>query len=558
MVQREVGERFAAKPGERGLRRAVRARAARVRRQGAAPRRAHRVPPGAERRLGARRPERRSGLRPRRTLRAFVQPPSPTVARRCRSLARAGRRAGGRDRAAPRSRRSGRPLDARAERSRRPSGANCTSARGGDPMRDARPGKVNLCLFVGRPRVRTAAPARLRRAAALARRRADSPGADGTATRSLPRVDGPNLAAARSSCLPHGGRLGRPPSDSPSTSTCRSRPGWAAGSGDAAAALRLAAHAAGGAPAELLHELIARARAPTCRAQVEPGPVLMHGAGEHVERLPEPRPFALVIVRRRRRSRPPPSTAPSTSSAAAARRTSSTASCAAEDPRAGEPPPPVNDLQAAALHLLPEIETTLRRVRDAGAVSALVSGSGPTVFGLFGAREAAARAAAGARPARGRGRARDRRLRSGARGVKWGWLLGAVALAGFLRSAGARSGVPRRPPAGSASSPRCWSASRHPAAEHREADRGHRAGAREVDLPPRRCPRVPGDRRVRRPDRAGGDDRDRRRRRRRPGRDLAVRADRDHVVRRRRGRPRAPTRSAASSAAPGCCATASA
>ena len=42
-----------------------------------------------------------------------------------------------------------------------------------------------------------------------------------------------------------------------------------------------------------------------------------------------------------------------------------------------------NDLQAAAISLCPQIAESLRAMRDAGAQEALVSGSGPTVVGLF-------------------------------------------------------------------------------------------------------------------------------------------------------------------------------
>jgi 4-diphosphocytidyl-2-C-methyl-D-erythritol kinase len=43
----------------------------------------------------------------------------------------------------------------------------------------------------------------------------------------------------------------------------------------------------------------------------------------------------------------------------------------------------VNDLQPAALALAPEIEEALDAARAAGADVAMVSGSGPTVLGLF-------------------------------------------------------------------------------------------------------------------------------------------------------------------------------
>jgi 4-diphosphocytidyl-2-C-methyl-D-erythritol kinase len=52
----------------------------------------------------------------------------------------------------------------------------------------------------------------------------------------------------------------------------------------------------------------------------------------------------------------------------------------------------VNDLEPAALSLRPEIASVLDRVRAAGAESAFVSGSGPTVVGLVWGEDAADRA----------------------------------------------------------------------------------------------------------------------------------------------------------------------
>ena len=43
----------------------------------------------------------------------------------------------------------------------------------------------------------------------------------------------------------------------------------------------------------------------------------------------------------------------------------------------------VNDLQAAAIALRPEIEEALRALEEAGAAHAMVTGSGPTAFGLY-------------------------------------------------------------------------------------------------------------------------------------------------------------------------------
>lgn len=54
----------------------------------------------------------------------------------------------------------------------------------------------------------------------------------------------------------------------------------------------------------------------------------------------------------------------------------------------------INDLEPAALSLRPEIAGVLNRVRAAGAESAFVSGSGPTVVGLMWGEDAADRAEA--------------------------------------------------------------------------------------------------------------------------------------------------------------------
>jgi 4-diphosphocytidyl-2-C-methyl-D-erythritol kinase len=53
----------------------------------------------------------------------------------------------------------------------------------------------------------------------------------------------------------------------------------------------------------------------------------------------------------------------------------------------------INDLQPAAVSLRPEIDDALDALRGAGAAVALMTGSGPTVFGLFRDRAEAERAA---------------------------------------------------------------------------------------------------------------------------------------------------------------------
>jgi 4-diphosphocytidyl-2-C-methyl-D-erythritol kinase len=52
-----------------------------------------------------------------------------------------------------------------------------------------------------------------------------------------------------------------------------------------------------------------------------------------------------------------------------------------------------NDIQPATLRLRPELQAALEALRGTGALGAQVSGSGPTLFGIFESREAADAAA---------------------------------------------------------------------------------------------------------------------------------------------------------------------
>ena len=165
MVQKEVGERFAAKPGTAAYGvPSVLAQLAcdvRVLRAGLA----YRLPPRAERRL---RPRRADPPRARRPSRRCARWSSTGFAHRRKALARSlslapGRRAGD---PRPRARRArgDRPPGRRARRAARAgrvARAAGGAARGGRPGRGARamkplrclaPAKVNVCLFVGRPR----------------------------------------------------------------------------------------------------------------------------------------------------------------------------------------------------------------------------------------------------------------------------------------------------------------------------------------------------------------------------------------------------------------------
>jgi 4-diphosphocytidyl-2-C-methyl-D-erythritol kinase len=115
----------------------------------------------------------------------------------------------------------------------------------------------------------------------------------------------------------------------------------------------------------------------------------MTGAGEHVRPLAAPETFALVSL-------PSPQGLPTHAVDPDFDRLGvlrSPAELAELEARGGELPVH-NDLQAAARSLCPPIDEALAAVAATGPEHVLVSGSGPTVFGVYDDPERA-RAAAG-------------------------------------------------------------------------------------------------------------------------------------------------------------------
>jgi 4-diphosphocytidyl-2-C-methyl-D-erythritol kinase len=179
--------------------------------------------------------------------------------------------------------------------------------------------------------------------------------------------------------------------------------GLGGGSGDAAATLRLAATASGLGDGALLQEL-ARTLGADVPSQVQPGRWLARGAGELLQALPDPIvPLGVLVLPIAR----PLSTADVYAQAdrmglVRERAELADAHRALADALAdGSPLPPAellrNDLESAALALCPEIGAALLEARAADADAALVSGSGPTVLGLFAGSRGPARARAAAR-----------------------------------------------------------------------------------------------------------------------------------------------------------------
>jgi 4-diphosphocytidyl-2-C-methyl-D-erythritol kinase len=164
--------------------------------------------------------------------------------------------------------------------------------------------------------------------------------------------------------------------------------GMGGGSADAAAVLRIAPRLApvsgesvGGLAASLGADV---------PSQLRPGRSLGTGAGDVIELLEPLPPHAFVIV--------PQAFGLSTADVyreadrLGLPRAESDLTERLREIRGGGEPVYVNDLEPAALSLRPAIGGALDAVRDAGADHAMVSGSGPTVFGLYLGEDAIARA----------------------------------------------------------------------------------------------------------------------------------------------------------------------
>jgi 4-diphosphocytidyl-2-C-methyl-D-erythritol kinase len=196
-------------------------------------------------------------------------------------------------------------------------------------------------------------------------------------------VDGPNLAADALRRLRARG-WSRPPFRMEIEKRIPVAAGLGGGSADAAAVLRLASGEVGGLD-RLALELGA-----DVPGQLEPGTALIGGVGERVEPLPEPSEYAVVLV--------PATDGLSTAEVYAeadrlglgrTREELAALSGRLRAAASGRDSPLRyrelldNDLQDAALSLRPAIRDALEALHEVGAQRALVTGSGPTAFGLF-------------------------------------------------------------------------------------------------------------------------------------------------------------------------------
>jgi 4-diphosphocytidyl-2-C-methyl-D-erythritol kinase len=259
------------------------------------------------------------------------------------------------------------------------------------------PGKVNLCLFLGPRRehglhevVTVIESVSLRDELTISVSTADSVRCLG--------VPAPNLISTALERLRMRGWAG-PPLEVDVDKRLPVAAGMGGGSADAAAMLRAARRLAP-LPEKLMQEVAAELGADV-PSQLEPGLVLATGAGERVQPLPALTAHAFVILPQRFHL----STANVYAEADRLRLPHAEAELEVlRRPlvaalRRGERPADellVNDLEPAALSLRPEVHEALDAMRAAGAEHALVSGSGPTAFGLFWGEDCAGRAEAAA------------------------------------------------------------------------------------------------------------------------------------------------------------------
>jgi 4-diphosphocytidyl-2-C-methyl-D-erythritol kinase len=254
------------------------------------------------------------------------------------------------------------------------------------------PAKLNLCLYVGPRRddglheIRSLfEPLELADELRIGEASEDEVICEG--------IEGPDLTATALAALRKHGWDG-PPLRIEVSKRVPVAAGLGGGSADAAAVLRLAMGEIEG-----LRSIAAGIGADV-PSQLQPRPCLVAGAGEVIEPAPPPGEHAVVLL-------------PQAEGLA-------TAAVYAEADRLGLPRGEaelevirrrlrdavdegsspldyrehlVNDLQAAAISLRPEIEEALRALEEAGAAHAMVTGSGPTAFGLYPTAEEAASAA---------------------------------------------------------------------------------------------------------------------------------------------------------------------
>jgi 4-diphosphocytidyl-2-C-methyl-D-erythritol kinase len=198
-----------------------------------------------------------------------------------------------------------------------------------------------------------------------------------------PGVTGPNLAAAALAAFREvaGGDL--PPLRVTIDKRIPVAAGLGGGSADAAAALRAANKLAPRSLDRTALHAIARRLGADVPSQLEPRHALVTGAGENVEPLDLPDMMLVLATAGQGLSTKDVYSEADRLPSTRAHLDPAPLRQLANAPLATLARCMENDLQAAALSLRPELAATLAKLDDAGALATLVSGSGPTVVGVF-------------------------------------------------------------------------------------------------------------------------------------------------------------------------------
>lgn len=274
-------------------------------------------------------------------------------------------------------------------------------------LRARAPGKVNLCLFVGAPRADGLHPLiSVVQPVSLADELCLEPAPPG-ASRDEVRcagVEGVNLAAKALAAYRQATGWSAPPQRLTIVKRVPVAAGMGGGSGDAAAALRLAAYAAGHPNDPVLREL-APGLGADVPAQIDPSRAFVTGVGEEVEPLPAPALFGVLVLPSRQGLSTPAVYAQADLMGIGRRAEDLLVRRSAVRAAATALPTKLlhNDLEAAACALSPAIAPALADARAAGADHAMVSGSGPTVLGFFKGSDGPGRARAAAATLRASG-----------------------------------------------------------------------------------------------------------------------------------------------------------
>jgi 4-diphosphocytidyl-2-C-methyl-D-erythritol kinase len=276
-------------------------------------------------------------------------------------------------------------------------------------LRARAPAKINLCLFLGQPRAdRLHELVSVVESLSLADEVELMPAPEGAPADEVicPGVGGPNLAAQALAAFRRATGWDAPPQRLEIHKRVPVTAGMGGGSADAAAALRLAARAAGRDGDAVLARL-APGLGADVPAQLDPGVALITGAGESVARLPPLEPHAVLVVPLAERLATAAVFAeadrlglPRPREDLAARLAAVEVAFARDGRLAGELVR--NDLEPAARSLCPPVDAALDAAGRAGADHVLVSGSGPTVVGIFAGPQGAERARAAAEAVRAR------------------------------------------------------------------------------------------------------------------------------------------------------------